>query len=120
LQNELNVVTEKKPTEAELKDMEFGMKVVKYVKSNATLREYQVEGYKWLKTLDYLGFGGILGDEMGLGKTLQTITFITSNKDKRSLIVAPTSLIYNWKDEFRRFSPDIKVAIVNGGIKERE
>ena len=87
---------------------------------NATLREYQVEGYKWLKTLDYLGFGGILGDEMGLGKTLQTITFITSNKDKRSLIVAPTSLIYNWKDEFRRFSPDIKVAIVNGGIKERE
>lgn len=113
-----------------------GRKVIKEIKSslesyrdkeyivpnniNAKLREYQIEGYKWLKTLDYLGFGGILGDEMGLGKTLQTITFLTSNENKKSLIVAPTSLIYNWKDEFMKFSPSIKVGIVNGIIKERE
>ena len=50
------------------------------------LREYQRLGYNWLKTLDYLGFGGILGDEMGLGKTLQTISFILSNKGNKSQI----------------------------------
>ena len=86
----------------------------------ATLREYQKTGYNWFKTLDYLGFGGILGDEMGLGKTLQTITFILSNKDKKSLIVAPTSLIYNWHSEFEKFAPDLKVAISNGTKSERE
>lgn len=86
---------------------------------NAVLREYQVEGYKWLKTLDYLGFGGILGDEMGLGKTLQTITFLASNEGRKSLIVAPTSLIYNWYSEFRKFAPHIKVAIANGNASER-
>ena len=59
----------------------------------SVLRKYQKEGYDWLKTLDYLGFGGILGDEMGLGKTLQTISFILSNEASKTLIVAPTSFI---------------------------
>jgi len=86
----------------------------------ATLREYQKVGYNWFKTLEYLGFGGILGDEMGLGKTLQAITFILSNKGSKSLIVAPTSLIYNWVEEFERFAPSIKVAIANGSKQERE
>lgn len=85
-----------------------------------SLREYQKIGYNWLKTLDYLGFGGILGDEMGLGKTLQTIAFILSNKEKKSLIVAPTSLIYNWINEFKSFAPSIKAVAVNGLREERE
>jgi SNF2 family DNA or RNA helicase len=84
------------------------------------LRQYQRTGYNWLKTLDYLGFGGILGDEMGLGKTLQTITFILSNKGTKSLIIAPTSLIYNWLNEFEKFAPSIKVVIVYGLKDERE
>jgi len=83
------------------------------------LREYQKVGYNWFKVLDYLGFGGILGDEMGLGKTIQAITFILSNKDSRSLIVAPTSLTYNWLDEFERFAPELKVAAFNGSKEER-
>ncbi|WP_097027035.1 DEAD/DEAH box helicase [Clostridium peptidivorans] len=87
---------------------------------NGNLREYQKLGYNWLKTLDYLGFGGILGDEMGLGKTLQTIAFILSNKEKKSLIVAPTSLIYNWINEFKKFAPSIKAVAVNGSREERE
>lgn len=84
------------------------------------LREYQKTGYNWLKALDYLGFGGILGDEMGLGKTLQTIAFILSSKGSKSLIVAPTSLVYNWVSEFEKFAPDLRVAAVNGSKEERE
>ncbi|HEY5525286.1 MAG TPA: SNF2 helicase associated domain-containing protein, partial [Clostridium sp.] len=87
---------------------------------NAELRNYQKDGYYWLKTLDFLGFGGILGDEMGLGKTLQTITFLASNKGKNTLIVAPTSLIYNWYNEFKKFAPTMKVAILNGSKSDRE
>ncbi len=83
------------------------------------LRPYQKYGYNWLRTLDYLGFGGILGDEMGLGKTIQAITFILAKKGSKTLIVVPTSLIYNWKNEFARFAPDMKVAIGYGGLEER-
>lgn len=86
----------------------------------AKLREYQKEGYNWFRTLDYLGFGGILGDEMGLGKTLQAITFLLSRQNSKSLIIAPTSLIYNWKNEFEKFAPSMKIAISNGIREERE
>lgn len=86
----------------------------------AKLRKYQKEGYNWLRTLDYLGFGGILGDEMGLGKTLQTITLLLSKPDSKTLIIAPTSLIYNWKNEFNKFAPSMKIAICNGVKEERE
>ncbi|MGL5380050.1 SNF2 helicase associated domain-containing protein, partial [Clostridium sp.] len=87
---------------------------------NATLREYQITGFNWFKNLSFLGFGGVLADEMGLGKTLQAISFILSEKDKKTLIVAPTSLIYNWKNEFKKFAPTIKVAIVHGNKEERD
>ncbi|MCY6483879.1 SNF2 helicase associated domain-containing protein [Clostridium aestuarii] len=90
------------------------------VELNGKLRKYQKVGYNWLKTLDYLGFGGILGDEMGLGKTLQTITFLLSNKGSKSLIVAPTSLIYNWVSEFQKFAPTLRVVAANGSKEERK
>ncbi|MDU4750704.1 MAG: DEAD/DEAH box helicase [Clostridium butyricum] len=86
----------------------------------AKLRDYQKQGYNWLRTLDYLGFGGILADEMGLGKTLQTITFILSKANSKTLIVAPTSLIYNWLSEFKKFAPSLKVLICNGTPDERK
>lgn len=86
----------------------------------ANLREYQKFGYNWLKTLEHLGLGGILGDEMGLGKTLQAITFILSNKGKKTLVVAPTSLIYNWKEEFNKFAPNLVVEVLNEGKDKRE
>ena len=88
------------------------------------LRGYQITGYKWLKTLANYGFGGILADDMGLGKTLQMITYLLSekgNSDKPVLIVAPTSLVYNWKDEFEKFIPDkMNIVIISGSKKERE
>lgn len=91
-----------------------------------TLRGYQKFGFKWLKTLSICGFGGILADEMGLGKTLQTISFIedycnenAANK-KPSLVVAPTSLIYNWKAEIEKFSPKLNALVISGSKEERE
>ncbi len=86
---------------------------------NAVLREYQVEGFKWFKNLSYLGFGGVLADEMGLGKTIQTIAFLLSEEGKKSLIITPTSLIYNWKNEFERFAPSLKIALVHENKSER-
>ncbi|WP_294379212.1 DEAD/DEAH box helicase [uncultured Clostridium sp.] len=85
----------------------------------AKLRNYQKQGYNWMRTLDYLGFGGILADEMGLGKTLQTITLILSRPNTKTLITAPTSLIYNWLSEFKKFAPSIKVLVCNGIPEER-
>ncbi|MGV3025852.1 DEAD/DEAH box helicase [Clostridium thermobutyricum] len=87
---------------------------------NAKLRDYQLYGVKWMNQLNSLGFGGILGDEMGLGKTLQSIAFISSQKNKKTLIVSPTSLIYNWRDEFLKFSPNTKVKINIGTKKNRK
>jgi len=85
------------------------------------LRDYQVIGYKWLKTLSQFGFGGILADDMGLGKTLQTLALIISEKDSRpSLIVTPTSLVYNWKEEITKFLPDLNVLIIDGTPANRE
>lgn len=83
------------------------------------LREYQVTGFRWLKTLKDLGFGGILADEMGLGKTIQTIAFLLSEPNKKTIIVTPTSLIYNWENEFKKFGKSLKVSIVHGSKKER-
>lgn len=83
------------------------------------LRDYQIIGFKWFKNLSYLGFGGILADEMGLGKTVQTIAFLLSEKDKKSLIIAPTSLIYNWKNEFMKFAPSMRICVVHGNKSER-
>lgn len=99
----------------DLKKLKF--KVPKELK--AELRKYQIVGFKWFKNLSYLGFGGILADEMGLGKTVQTIAFLLSEKGKKSLIVAPTSLIYNWKNEFAKFAPDMKIGIIHGNKEQR-
>ena len=87
---------------------------------NGVLRNYQEKGFKWLNTLDYLGFGGILGDEMGLGKTFQTIAFLLSKEDSKTLIIAPTSLVFNWYNEFKKFAPSLKVVMVNKSPSERE
>lgn len=89
------------------------------------LRDYQVIGYKWLKTLSSFGFGGILADDMGLGKTLQTLALILSEYDepsnrRPSLIITPTSLVYNWKEEITKFLPDLDVLIIDGAPANRD
>ena len=97
---------------------------------NATLRPYQVEGFGWLSTLWSNGLGGVLADDMGLGKTLQTLALILhahqiwanpqdhpdlpQDATRRApfLVVAPTSVVSNWKDEAARFAPSLKVAAI--------
>ncbi len=84
------------------------------------LRDYQVEGVKWLYTIYKCGFGGILADEMGLGKSFQTIVFLRKilEKDDKVLIVVPTSLVYNWEEEFNKFGPEMKYQVF-AGIKNQ-
>ncbi|WP_304941678.1 SNF2 helicase associated domain-containing protein [Vallitalea guaymasensis] len=85
------------------------------------LRDYQKFGFMWLKSLAYYGFGGILADDMGLGKTIQSIALIKSTESQNpSLVVAPTSLVYNWADEIKKFAPDLNVLILTGNRKDRQ
>lgn len=86
------------------------------------LRNYQRRGYEWLYMLDRLHMGGVLADDMGLGKTVQVIAALkaTREKNRTSLIVAPTSLLYNWLSEIRRFAPDLSAVVMTGTVAQRE
>lgn len=90
----------------------------------AVLRSYQKEGVEWLDRLRTMHLNGILADDMGLGKTLQAIIAITQKKienpKSRSLIVCPTSLVYNWIAEFARFNPKIKTLPIDGTPSQRK
>lgn len=85
---------------------------------NATFRPYQVAGFQWFNALDDLGWGGCLADDMGLGKTLQTIAFLQHIKEKNpgctSLVVCPTSLLYNWENELQKFCPSLQYYVYYG------
>ncbi len=85
----------------------------------ATLRHYQQEGVNWLQFLREYQMGGILADDMGLGKTVQTLAHLSIEKNKRrmkhpSLLIAPTSLMVNWRLEAERFTPNLKVLVFHG------
>ena len=96
---------------------------------NASLRNYQETGFKWLKTLDSYNFGGILADDMGLGKTIQLVSVILSYienceknaiEPKASLVICPSSLTLNWYNEIKKFAPSLKVMLINGNAQERK
>lgn len=85
----------------------------------AELREYQLRGMSWLQRLRSSRLGGILADDMGLGKTIQTLAHLQYEKEagrlkRAALILAPTSVIGNWFEEAKRFTPDLKVMIYHG------
>lgn len=89
-----------------------------------TLRDYQISGFKWLRTLAENKLGGILADDMGLGKTLQAIVYMASMKEEKAantfIIVCPSSLVYNWQDEIETFAPHLTSKVVIGTPKERK
>lgn len=83
------------------------------------LRDYQLQGLAWLKSIQTYGFSGILADDMGLGKTVQALAHLLAEKEREanlsaSLIVAPTSLVGNWLAEAQRFAPALKVLVYHG------
>lgn len=87
------------------------------------LRKYQRDGYRWLRTLDGYGMGGILADDMGLGKTLQVLAYLLALKEEGqtlpSLIVCPASLVLNWAEECEKFTPQLKCLPVDGTAAHR-
>ncbi len=105
------------------KEFDDEIKLPKGLKSE--LRSYQKTGFKWLKILDKYGFGGILADDMGLGKTIQLLavilSYIEKNKEaKPSIVVCPSSLSLNWKNEIDKFAPSIKTLVIHGNADERK
>ena len=89
--------------------------------SGVSLRDYQKRGYEWMTALDRMHMGGILADDMGLGKTAQIIALLLATREqgRTSLVVAPTSLTYNWLSEFRKFAPNLSVTVLSGNGTQR-
>lgn len=90
-----------------------------------TLRSYQQAGYNWFYFLQQYGFGGCLADDMGLGKTIQTLALLQNEKERAdgprtSLIVMPTSLIYNWEKEAAKFTPELRILVHTGSNRIRD
>lgn len=91
----------------------------------AILRPYQLRGFSWLKSLHELGMGGVLADDMGLGKTLQVIALLLWAKEQKelphqpSIVVAPTSLGYNWQAEIAKYAPSLSVLVLSGSQATR-
>jgi non-specific serine/threonine protein kinase len=85
------------------------------------LRPYQVSGFQWLNYLHDVQWGGILADDMGLGKTIQTLSFLQYLKEKNgtltALVVCPTTLLYNWQNELKKFTPSLTYRIHHGGTR---
>ncbi|PWT72629.1 MAG: helicase SNF2, partial [Bacteroidetes bacterium] len=87
------------------------------------LRPYQVHGFHWLNYLHEVSWGGILADDMGLGKTVQALSFLQHFKEEKgqlsALVVCPTTLIFNWENEIRKFTPSLTYNIHHGGDRIR-
>jgi non-specific serine/threonine protein kinase len=88
------------------------------------LRPYQISGFQWLNYLREVEWGGILADDMGLGKTVQALAFLhhlkQQNKTLKALVVCPTTLMFNWSNEIRKFTPELRFYVHHGGARTKE
>ncbi len=91
---------------------------------NDILRPYQTAGYQWLNYLNDVGWGGILADDMGLGKTVQALAMLKHYKERegelKAIVICPTTLIYNWENEIRKFTPELSWQIHHGSLRTRD
>ena len=87
------------------------------------LRPYQQSGYQWLNYLHEVKWGGILADDMGLGKTVQALSFVQHIKEKngslKALVVCPTTLMYNWENEIKKFTPSLTYYIHHSSLRDK-
>jgi hypothetical protein len=87
------------------------------------LRPYQTAGFQWLSYLNDVNWGGILADDMGLGKTIQALTMLHYYKQStgglKAIVICPTTLIYNWKNEVDKFTPGLTWLIHHGSMRSR-
>lgn len=103
-----------------LSSFDYGNHLNVHIPDNvqAELRPYQQAGFQWMNFLEETGWGGILADDMGLGKTLQTLTILQHyqnlNPDALFLVVCPTTLMYNWQNELKKYTPSISFQIHHG------
>jgi len=108
-----------------LTDFEEMAQIPMPVNFSGSLRPYQQAGYNWFHFLRYYHFGGCLADDMGLGKTIQTLALLQKNKEdseaegskSTSLLIMPTSLIYNWLNEAKKFTPQLKLMVHTGAFR---
>lgn len=88
------------------------------------LRPYQVSGFQWLNYLSEVNWGGILADDMGLGKTVQALSFLhhykTTHEKLRALVVCPTTLMFNWENEIKKFTPSLSWYIHHGSTRSQQ
>ena len=88
------------------------------------LRPYQTSGFHWLNYLNDVGWGGILADDMGLGKTVQALSMLKHYKEDtgglKAMVVCPTTLIYNWENEIKKFTPNLTYRIHHGSMRTRD
>ena len=106
-----------------LRDFESIEDVPLPIEFKGDLRPYQKAGYNWMQFLQKFNFGGCLADDMGLGKTVQTLALLQSQKEKGagpSLLIMPTSLVYNWEKEAQKFTPELKVYSHVGTYRNKE
>ncbi len=112
----------------ELEEKHENLKTISEIKKidppnglQSVLRPYQISGYQWLNYLQEVKWGGILADDMGLGKTLQALCYLQEYKNIngkiQALVVCPTSLIYNWGNEIKKFTPELSFQIHHGGAR---
>ncbi len=98
--------------------------IVAPINLQAILRPYQIAGYQWLNYLNEVGWGGILADDMGLGKTVQALTMLQHYKSQEgkltAIVVCPTTLIYNWENEIKKFTPDLTWRIHHGSTRTKD
>ncbi len=92
---------------------EQGVEPVNFGSFESVLRPYQKDGVKWLSSLFSRGLNGLLADEMGLGKTVQTLAFLSGITGK-SLVICPSSLVFNWEREAKRFAPQLRTLAIQG------
>lgn len=87
---------------------------------DTVLRDYQKYGFRWLKTMQKFHFGGILADDMGIGKTIQILALLSDAPKEKSIVICPSSIVFNWKSEIEKFTPYLKALVVAGNVNQRK